>query len=602
MKIRLNTLCTEYEDYKSLLRHKQPYLSLPFVLKGTDIKSNYEDVYLLYFCEHCGAELEGQWHIPNYEVKMDQWMSASEFEQALKEQNFEEFNQLIDRNSIFIRSGKYTRAQFDEAYDMIQRIQTTRKLVEKEFKTLAELKVCPCCRKALTRAPGYMAAGTAWRWDHLLNDKKHPFPGTALKGYAYYSKVADAMQDARLEKEKAQANDALQTKLSRYEATAPVEKLPIQPGVKTDPEKLKQYIGNLIQVETNVLFLTKRLGVLYEEKPDVARKANGSTAHLLVAANDRVETAKKTLQTCREQLYQRENANIIPPVLPMPAKPKKPTEPLYGVPGLFNKKKVLAENQQLKAQYEAAYDRYEEAMEEYRSALLVREQQLQQKLRQQEQQLELQRQEAREKLREAEGELTKAEEAVQQTAASMDQIATPEKALQQLRDDEIQKTEELLEKAIHCRHQLYDCGIIFMKYHNLVAISTFYEYLMSGRCTALEGTNGAYNIYEAEVRANTVIAQLSAVLESLEKIKENQFMIYQAIQSVNASLYRLEGTMTTMSKSLERIDAKAQTMTGYMERIAQNSDVIAHNTAVTAHYSRITAELTNALGYMVALG
>ena len=35
--------------------------------------------------------------------------------------------------------------------------------------------------------------------------------------------------------------------------------------------------------------------------------------------------------------------------------------------------------------------------------------------------------------------------------------------------------------------------------------------------------------------------------------------------------------------------------------IAQNSDVIAHNTAVTAYYSKVNAELTNALGYMVAL-
>ena len=39
----------------------------------------------------------------------------------------------------------------------------------------------------------------------------------------------------------------------------------------------------------------------------------------------------------------------------------------------------------------------------------------------------------------------------------------------------------------------------------------------------------------------------------------------------------------------------------FMERLSKNSDVIAHNTAVTAYYSKINAELTDALGFMVAL-
>ena len=35
--------------------------------------------------------------------------------------------------------------------------------------------------------------------------------------------------------------------------------------------------------------------------------------------------------------------------------------------------------------------------------------------------------------------------------------------------------------------------------------------------------------------------------------------------------------------------------------IAKNSDVIAHNTAATAYYAKKNAELTNAMGYLVAL-
>ena len=42
-------------------------------------------------------------------------------------------------------------------------------------------------------------------------------------------------------------------------------------------------------------------------------------------------------------------------------------------------------------------------------------------------------------------------------------------------------------------------------------------------------------------------------------------------------------------------------MNVYMEKVAANSDVIAHNTAVNAYYSQVNAELTDALGYMVAM-
>ena len=49
------------------------------------------------------------------------------------------------------------------------------------------------------------------------------------------------------------------------------------------------------------------------------------------------------------------------------------------------------------------------------------------------------------------------------------------------------------------------------------------------------------------------------------------------------------------------LSANTGDMTEYMAHISQNSDVIAHNTAVTAYYSKINAELTDALGFMVAL-
>ena len=53
--------------------------------------------------------------------------------------------------------------------------------------------------------------------------------------------------------------------------------------------------------------------------------------------------------------------------------------------------------------------------------------------------------------------------------------------------------------------------------------------------------------------------------------------------------------------SLEQINIHTGSMKKYLEKIADNTSVIAHNAAVTAYYAKINAELTNALGFMVAL-
>lgn len=80
---------------------------------------------------------------------------------------------------------------------------------------------------------------------------------------------------------------------------------------------------------------------------------------------------------------------------------------------------------------------------------------------------------------------------------------------------------------------LYDMDVIYPKYRNLVAVSTIYEYLSSGRCDRLDGPDGAYNLYEMELRQNIVIGQLSSIIENLNQIKNNQFVLYNELVSAN---------------------------------------------------------------------
>ena len=80
---------------------------------------------------------------------------------------------------------------------------------------------------------------------------------------------------------------------------------------------------------------------------------------------------------------------------------------------------------------------------------------------------------------------------------------------------------------------LYSENIVFPKYRNLVAITMINEYLISGRCYSLDGPDGAYNLYEMELRQNIIIGQLSSIIGNMEQIRNNQFSLYQELTKTN---------------------------------------------------------------------
>ncbi len=97
-------------------------------------------------------------------------------------------------------------------------------------------------------------------------------------------------------------------------------------------------------------------------------------------------------------------------------------------------------------------------------------------------------------------------------------------------------------------NKLYDTEIIYPKYRDLVSVTMFCEYIDSGRCSQLEGSNGAYNLYESEKRADLIIARMDEVVSSLDTIRQNQFYLYQSINNVHATVNRLAGDIYDMAK------------------------------------------------------
>lgn len=370
---------------------------------------------------------------------------------------------------------------------------------------------------------------------------------------------------------------------------------------------IREYLEQLLLIEKNIFSISKRLGELYFLNCEAGKEAFASEKLLFLKEKNSVDKALENYKALKSKKIEKKiTLEDFPITYPKePQKPKEPAKPVLATPGFFNKKRVLTENALLTEKYEKELAAYNTNMAKYESDLKKREETIKLLEKQREDEYNSALEKGKEKLEKEIAEakakcedlLKKQEEA----AKAAKDIATPEKVKHVLLKEEIATAEELLKKFYKAQSQMYSYGILFEKYRNFVAVSSFFEYISSGRCETLEGADGAYNLYENEIRMNMVIGQLNQVIESLEEIKQNQYMIYSAIQETNSQLSKLNSSMGSVISTLSSISADTSDMKSYMSKIADNTEVIAYNTEKTAYYAKKNAELTNALGFLVAL-
>lgn len=117
--------------------------------------------------------------------------------------------------------------------------------------------------------------------------------------------------------------------------------------------------------------------------------------------------------------------------------------------------------------------------------------------------------------------------------------------------------------------------LIYPKYQNMLAVTQILEYLQSERCYTLKGPDGAYNLYETELRMNKIIGNLGHILDNLQEIKYTQYMIYEEICRGN--------------EIAEQILNEIGSSNGMIQQIQVNSAVAAYNSQIAAQNSAITA-------------
>lgn len=573
--------------------------------KGFD--SSYHRIFLTQ-CKHCRSELYNEWVFPEehategdiyfkfeYNGERD-WISYSKVGNA-------------QYRSDHMRYSKIPETELQKQFDLLLSLSNEQKKAENEFYHFRELKHCPVCHQELE---------VHWFYDGTLASARGRDGRVSEEDFAafqaeYKDLIASRDFDWRSKDTIFLYFNFLQKRQDKFNAAAKLEMLHTQldipavsenvdaDSIKGSLDKLKKHVQHLFTLETNVYSVEKHLLDLYMLQFEANSLFLRHKGQIESDVRNQVTDTYSQYEIAVAEFKRIQSAGAEKVHVARPEAPRKPSAPIFEKPGLFNKKKVLAHNAELAATYEKACQQYERDIAAHKSALefcTAKEAQLVQ---------EAEERYAR-SLSAAEAEVAKAKAQMEQSAANINAqieaacaLPSPETVAKQMLDDEIVQAETLLKELIECRNKLYACDVVFIKYRNMVALATFYEYLISGRCTTLEGADGAYNIFESECRANQIIGQLNKIVDSLEQIKESQYLIYSQLQSINSSLTTMNATMQSMSESLQSIQADTHNMSGYMEKVAQNSDVIAHNSAVSAYYSKMNAELTNSLGYLVAL-
>ena len=140
-------------------------------------------------------------------------------------------------------------------------------------------------------------------------------------------------------------------------------------------------------------------------------------------------------------------------------------------------------------------------------------------------------------------------------------------------EEEVKFLKERLIESNNLLNNLYDLNVLYPKYRNFIAVSSIYEYLSSGRCNTLEGYDGAYNIFEQDMKMNLIINKMDDILINLKQIKQNQYMLYNILQKINTDIAYIK-------EDFHQIRIQN-------ESILENNSVIAYNSKITAQNSEI---------------
>ncbi len=171
---------------------------------------------------------------------------------------------------------------------------------------------------------------------------------------------------------------------------------------------------------------------------------------------------------------------------------------------------------------------------------------------------------------------------------------------------EIQKLDSALESIYNLEIDGKLC--LHPAYRGLSPVAVIYGYLDTGRCTELEGHEGAYNIYEQEKRLGYIIDKLDVISNKLDQLNGTMMYLGQAIYQCNDKLDQLnENSMKTLQAieymnidivdGMDKLTKGMDSVTGNLSGISQSLSYIEVNSANSAYYAKVGSEAATYTAY-----
>ena len=125
--------------------------------------------------------------------------------------------------------------------------------------------------------------------------------------------------------------------------------------------------------------------------------------------------------------------------------------------------------------------------------------------------------------------------------------------------------------------RIYSCNIVFKKYRGLVPVAMFCEYIESGRCSDLEGHEGAYNIYENELRMDVIKDKLDLIANKLDDIRSNQYVLYESLIEANNVSSQICRQISQQSQIIAQASLENQSVQREQTRLLEFNNQIAQD-------------------------
>ena len=116
--------------------------------------------------------------------------------------------------------------------------------------------------------------------------------------------------------------------------------------------------------------------------------------------------------------------------------------------------------------------------------------------------------------------------------------------------------------------KIYAYNILEEKYRNLVAVSSIYEYLKYERTRSLQrvgSDEGAYNMFETEMRLNRIITNTEIIIKNLDKIAKNQRELANIMYNAQSSINNLVESTNTMSANINNLNTSVK-LSNYQQK------------------------------------